>query len=205
MVKAVPGRTQKRKPEVRQTAARLFRAHSYSGTSMDILASELGLNKGTLYHYYRSKSDILLDVILIPLRRLCEIVDSIADDQPLEQQVRSLIIASVEQASEWQDEVAVMFQERAWYPQWLEPEQLATVRKYESRYAERLRSLILRAQRSGEFTAIDPTSVRHAIAGMNGYLTSWYDPDGRLTISQIAENYADLVLNGLVTRAEPPS
>jgi AcrR family transcriptional regulator len=41
-----------RRADVRATAARLFREHGYSSATMDLLADEVGLNKGTLYHYY---------------------------------------------------------------------------------------------------------------------------------------------------------
>lgn len=190
----------KRKPEIRKAAARVFRQYSYSGASMDMLAAELGLNKGTLYHYYKGKADILFDVVLLPLRSLTEILDDIADSGTVEEQFRAFITVSVQQSVEWADEIGVYFQEMRWLSQWLDPAQLAAVNKYEARYTERLRSLLLRAQRAGVFTDTDPTAVRHAIAGMNGFLFGWFNPDGRLTVEQLSEHYADLLLNGLLAR-----
>ena len=190
----------KRKPEIRRAATQQFRKHSYSGTSMDMIAAALNLNKGTLYHYYRGKSEILFDIVLLPLRSLADIIDTIPDDLTLQEQFRTLIRVSVEQSVEWNDEIGVYFQEMRWLTQWLDADQIGAVRKYENRYSERIRTLLMRAQRSGEFTDIDPTAVRHAIAGMNGFVFSWFDPDGRLTVAQIAEEYSRLVLDGLITR-----
>jgi TetR/AcrR family transcriptional regulator, cholesterol catabolism regulator len=48
-----------RRADVCATAARLFREYGYSSATMDLIADEVGLNKGTLYHYYPSKSAIL--------------------------------------------------------------------------------------------------------------------------------------------------
>lgn len=52
-----------RRADVRATAARLFREHGYSSATMDLLADEVGLNKGTLYHYYPAKSAILYELL----------------------------------------------------------------------------------------------------------------------------------------------
>ena len=43
-------------------AAAAFRAHGFSAASIDDVARRLGATKGLVYHYYRSKNDLFLDV-----------------------------------------------------------------------------------------------------------------------------------------------
>ncbi|MDY7100617.1 MAG: TetR/AcrR family transcriptional regulator [Actinomycetota bacterium] len=54
---------QKREREIVEAAARLFCERGYLGTSTQQIAEEVGMLKGSLYHYVRSKADILYRVI----------------------------------------------------------------------------------------------------------------------------------------------
>lgn len=192
----------RRKAEVRATAARLFRKYSFSGTSMDMIAAEIKLNKGTLYHYYKSKVDILYDIIIIPIRGLAELLDQQPAQGSVREQIAAIIEISVRQTSAWEDEVAVYFQESQYLPLWLSTEQLVTLRKYEGRYTERLRFLLRQGQGSGDIIQIDSSVVRQALAGMTGFLFAWFDPNGRLSPDDVAKMFSTLVLDGLVVRPE---
>ena len=48
-----------REEEIRAAAFRIFREKGYHGTSMQDIADEVGLLKGSLYHYIRSKEELL--------------------------------------------------------------------------------------------------------------------------------------------------
>src|SRR5690606_31445583 len=60
-------------------AATAFNERGYDETSIDDVADVLGASKGRIYHYYRSKADIFLDLHLESLRVLIEGVNSIAE------------------------------------------------------------------------------------------------------------------------------
>ena len=55
-----------RRAEVCATAARLFREYGYSSATMDLIADEVGLNKGTLYHYPNPHNHQILSVAAAP-------------------------------------------------------------------------------------------------------------------------------------------
>ena len=113
----MPRTTLNRKDDVRKAAARLFRKHSYSGTSMDALALETQLNKGTLYHYYRSKADILYDIVVIPLQYVTAAFDKVPESDPPADKLRALMHSTISLNIIWADEVAVYFQEQTWIDQ----------------------------------------------------------------------------------------
>ncbi|MFC0529931.1 TetR/AcrR family transcriptional regulator [Phytohabitans kaempferiae] len=48
---------------VRQTAARLFEAAGYTATTMNDIADAVGVLPGSLYHHFRSKEDIAVDLL----------------------------------------------------------------------------------------------------------------------------------------------
>jgi AcrR family transcriptional regulator len=48
-----------RRAEIVASARRLFRTQGYEGTSMQDVMTDLGIAKGTIYHYFRSKDELL--------------------------------------------------------------------------------------------------------------------------------------------------
>jgi AcrR family transcriptional regulator len=48
-----------RRAEIVASARRLFQTQGYEATSMQDVLTDLGIAKGTIYHYFRSKEDLL--------------------------------------------------------------------------------------------------------------------------------------------------
>lgn len=59
-------------------AARLFADRGFDRTSMSEIAIELGVSKALFYHYYRSKDDLLFDIIRTHLTELVAITEAAA-------------------------------------------------------------------------------------------------------------------------------
>lgn len=62
MPKVVPGYTSEARARIVEAAQRLFLTKGYRRTTMDDIAQELGVSKGALYLYYRSKVDVLREI-----------------------------------------------------------------------------------------------------------------------------------------------
>jgi AcrR family transcriptional regulator len=62
-----------------QTALEIFSKNGYRGTTMDDIATKLGVSKGALYSYFKSKDDILKEIFQsnhqILRETLCQSVD----------------------------------------------------------------------------------------------------------------------------------
>jgi AcrR family transcriptional regulator len=52
-----------RRTEIIETAERLFLEHGYEETPVEMIIKEIGIAKGTFYHYFKSKEE-LLDVLV---------------------------------------------------------------------------------------------------------------------------------------------
>lgn len=70
-----------------ETAARIFADDGYDRTSMAQLATECGVSKALIYHYYASKEALLFDIIDTHLGELLEAVEE-ADNPDAEPEER---------------------------------------------------------------------------------------------------------------------
>jgi len=66
---------QPRKDFLLETAYRLFNEHGYHATGIDLILAESGVSKATLYKYFRTKDDLILEV----LKRRHDEFDAIVD------------------------------------------------------------------------------------------------------------------------------
>ena len=72
-----------RKQEIIDTANRLFSKKGYSQCSINDILNEIGIAKGTFYHYFRSKEDVLDAVIGSITREVMVKVNSVASNEKL--------------------------------------------------------------------------------------------------------------------------
>lgn len=68
-----------RKAEIVETAERLFLEHGYEETPVELIIKEIGIAKGTFYHYFRSKDELLdtfvdklINEVMTTLKKLTE-------------------------------------------------------------------------------------------------------------------------------------
>ncbi|TNE31028.1 MAG: TetR/AcrR family transcriptional regulator, partial [Alphaproteobacteria bacterium] len=59
-----------RKQEIVNRAAELFASHSFLGTSINDIAAACGFSKSLLYHYFKSKEELLAAVMHSHIDRL---------------------------------------------------------------------------------------------------------------------------------------
>ena len=74
---AAPGPAQAR---IIEAALKLFAIHGVGGTSLQMIASEIGVTKAAVYHQYRTKAEIIQAVAEAELDRLESALDSAEAD-----------------------------------------------------------------------------------------------------------------------------
>jgi AcrR family transcriptional regulator len=187
-----------RNDELINVAATLFSERGYDATSMQDIAERMGILKGSLYHYVRTKEDLLWSIIEPPLRDLVERAEQILGDtgQPLAQRIAAVMRAHAENFEDNHPHMFVMARENG-----------ATLssqrrREYDSlrrRYSGALREAIATGQASGEIRSdLDPSIAVHGIFGMLNWMFRWFDPGGRLQAREVATQFAATVIQGLV-------
>jgi len=185
-----------REQQVRAAALRLFREKGYHATSMRDIAEAVGINKGSLYSYIRSKEDLLIPFFERAMGLLLVEIEAISCDDSLAptERLKRAIKAHILNVAENLDILTVYLSE--WRQ--LTADSLSTVRGQRGRYAALFLAIIEDGQKRGEFRAIDARITTLGMIGMCNYLFRWYRNDGRLAPEQIADVLTDLLLRGVL-------
>ena len=177
------------------SAVDLFAEKGFDGTSVQEVVDRAEVTKGALYHYFRSKDDLLYEIYhgLIS-QQLADLDRILAAGYPPAHALRAIIVDLVETTTSRLAQTAVFAREM----HKLAGDRMAALRADRRRYHEAVRELVAAAQRSGEFaTAASAETVTLVIFGVVNQLPQWYRPDGPLSPRALGEEIASFVLAGL--------
>jgi TetR/AcrR family transcriptional regulator, cholesterol catabolism regulator len=186
---ALRERYDRKRAQVVLDAARVFARQGYDQTSVPELSEALGMAAGALYHYFDSKEELLIaicDQLMDPL--LAEARQLLDADQPPDERLRALLRLWVAHVIEHRDHMLVFQQERHVIER---GEQWRKVRESRKQF-ERLLDGALREART---RLADDRLELSALLGMVNHTAQWYRPRGRLSGTEIADGYADLILS----------
>jgi AcrR family transcriptional regulator len=158
--------------EIIEHCATLFDRVGYHGTSMQMLADEVGLGKPTLYHYFASKDDILYEMHQLHIDSLIGGLDAdakIADIQPAQLLERACTYTLHEIALHPGYVRAFMDH----YSE-LEDTKRAEMRVRRREYLNRITEIIRSGISKGQFRDIDPQLATLAFVGMCNWAYKWY-------------------------------
>lgn len=71
---------EERRAEFLEAARELFYRHGYSDTSVAVIIDHIGVSKGTFYHYFKSKEDLLDQMVEQSTSEAATILQSILDE-----------------------------------------------------------------------------------------------------------------------------
>lgn len=187
------------KQQIIETASKFFQEKGYHATSMVDIANELGVNKAALYYYVKNKESILCDIFDRAMNtlepRLKEIKQS---NLPVIVKIRQTILIHILSIIEETPILTVFFTERNHLP----PEHLAIVIKRRHALEETFAEIFQEGIDAGLVRNIDVLPVVYGVLGMCNWIYQWYNPEGRLNPTELAEVYSDLVLNGCLKNPE---
>jgi AcrR family transcriptional regulator len=186
-------RSTRRRAEILRSASAAFARRGFHGTSVQEIATALGMTKGSLYYYFRNKQEILYFCHDYSLDMLLELLARVrASNDPPDTRLRELI----------EGFVRVIVDELQGTPltqdvQALSPELLRRVVAKRDRFDRGLREIVREGMEQGVFAAGDPKLLGFAVLGSINWITRWYSPQGPARSADIARAYADFVLHGL--------
>ena len=189
-------------PEVVAAAGRVFREKGYSAATLEEIAAEVGMLKGSLYNYVSSKEELLFAVVRPPAERLLEQVRRLAEQtDPAPQRLQRLAEIHVQVLSEYFDYASVYISDVAGlgrFPVWAEMDR---------EYVDLTRSLIVDGVREGTLSPhLDVTTAPHVLIGSLNWMTRWWDPAGPVPAQEMARRISGVFLDGArhVSPLTPP-
>jgi AcrR family transcriptional regulator len=194
----------RRDQEVLDAATKVFHSRGYADASVQHIADELGILKGSLYHYIDSKEDLLfrlLDETHDEVQAILDEVAAMEDIGPL-QRLREYVTRQVEYTSRNMAKMAIYYHDA---------DQLSPTRRKEL-YRKRavherfVTGLIEDAQQAGAVPdTIDAHLYTNYLFGSMIWVYRWYKPSGKLRPAELAATCSDFVLNGLTGERPGPA
>ncbi|MBV6822060.1 TetR/AcrR family transcriptional regulator [Pseudomonas sp. PD9R] len=180
---------------IRLAAIKLISRNGYGAMSLRQLAAEAGINASTLYIYYKSKNELLLELILEYFQGLSREwarcrpkKNSTADVKLL-----AFIACHVRYHLEHQDESRLGNLEfRS-----LDNDDLELVRQARRLYLKALQELLEQGVKEGSLSCAEPKLMARTLFNMLTHACVWYRADGRWGVDDLIRHYSDLVLKML--------
>lgn len=184
--------------EIVAAATTIFAERGYDATSLQDIADRTGILKGSIYHYIRTKSDLLAHIVHETHEMGLDQVRPIAlgPGSPRERLER-MIRAHVRFVRNNPERTAVFAHDR----KRLEPDQRQTVLGNEHAYRGLFEVVIAAGCTDGTFDAelcVRLTAL-HLLASMNA-LHRWWRPGGAISSRQVADHIVRATLSGLLSR-----
>lgn len=187
------------KDVILDAADRLLARYGYKKMTMDDLAQEVGIGKGTIYLHFRSKDEIVLSHID---RIVCRVIDRLqeiaAGDTPPTAKLRDILITRVmfrfDSVQHYTESISEVLRE-------LRGPVLERRERYFEEEAEVCAEVLRQGQRAKVFKRQDPVATARAlVAATNSLLPfnlSTRELGKRRDVEEAVTRIADILLDGL--------
>lgn len=181
---------------------RLLARYGYKKMTIDDLAREVGIGKGSVYLHFESKEEIALSHIDRIIERLKHALHTLAESKTsCDARLRKMLIErvlmrfdSVQHYSQSLNELLAQ----------LRPRLLDRRKRYFEEEARLFATVLAQGKKQGVFSVKDPVETARTLLDATNallpYSLSAYELGERSEIEKKAHNVADLILNGLRKR-----
>ena len=180
--------------QILQQAAALFASQGYAATSMNAVAQACGLSKPTIYHYFRDKYALLLEICDAHLTRLLALEREVrgVDYLNTEQRLRDLILHFVQEYSQATHAHRVLTES----VRYLEGEDKQRVLDKERALVAGFSEMLIQIRPDLEKAGLSK-ALTMLLFGMMNWMFTWLRSGGALDHEDMAPIVADLFLGGI--------
>jgi TetR/AcrR family transcriptional regulator, cholesterol catabolism regulator len=185
-----------------RTSARIFAEKSYHSTSMRDISRATGVSLAGLYHYCKSKEELLFLIQDHCFGRVSERLEQRIKgiDDPFEK-LRIFIDNHLSFFAANMAEMKVLSHEA----ESLEGDRHKHVSTRKEKYAKLARKILREIQsQDSKGARVDLTIATYALFGMMNWIYNWYDSSGKLSVKQLVDNMTRLFLNGFLSASNEP-
>jgi TetR/AcrR family transcriptional regulator, cholesterol catabolism regulator len=176
-------------------AAELFAEKGYSNTSLDDIAAGVGIKKPSLYHYIRTKEDLLYEIQQVLVEELFSEVNTLLDTATTpEEKVRAYFRAVLRLIARRKVEMVVYINESTARPV---SGRLRKLGAKQDELQKMFEDVLSDGMADGVFRDLPPTLTALATLGSVSWAYRWYEASGSLPPDDVADLFVDIVLNGI--------
>lgn len=182
--------------EILTKAADVFEKKGYAQTTILDVAQALDLSRSALYHYFKSKDEILEALVLEHTEHAAEEMELrlVGKNGSPTKQLHELLSGSINGRMTRGARLRVLDQLAAEMP--------ADIRQKFDHGRRRVLDLYVRLIQNGidagELRAIDARTAALAILGIASWTSWWYSPTGRKSPEELAEVLIDIAFHGIM-------
>lgn len=186
----------KRDAEVLSAAAQVFYERGYADSSVQDVADAVGILKGSLYHYIRTKEDLLyrlLEEVHEEVHEILVEVIAVPDLEPLDR-LHLYVRRQIEFNARNLVRISVYYHD----VQRLSRDRRRAIYAHRREHEDFVTELVGAAQQAGVADARqDPRVLANCVFGAIIWVYRWYDPAGRVQPVELARSGADFAVAGV--------
>lgn len=184
-------RTLKKKEQILLTAITVVNQRGYDGATMEEIAAELLMTKGSLYYYFANKGDLMYQCHNFVLSHAAkDLEDELNEEGTAEEVLRRMLATHIDYVIDEKETNNLMIKPRTYFNE----DQVESVLNLRKHYAAMFDRVIEQGIAAGEFHVQDPFIARMMILGSTNWLQQWYQPDGRISKEELKQSFGDHIL-----------
>lgn len=184
-------KVKKKKEDIILSAIAIMNRQGTKGATMEQIAAELLMTKGSLYYYFRNKEDLIFQCHVLVLSRANEDIQQVVtSDKSYEERLREMIALHIDYAINEKETFNMIIRPDKTFAE----EQLQPLFEKRAIYSRFFDEIIERGIEAGEFKQVDVRMVRMMLLGAMNWIQQWYKEDGKKSIEEIQQVYADYLI-----------
>jgi AcrR family transcriptional regulator len=210
VIAAEGGKASRTRAQVLSAAARIFRDRGYKAATMRDIAQEASMEAGSIYYHFRSKDEILDEVLDIGLRALLRGVSATLSQKNQFPDHRSRIAAAIRTHMEYLFRLSEFTSANVRIYGQLPEKVRSRHQPIRHKYANLWDDCLRKAQEAGELRSdIKVVPLRQAMLGALNWTVEWFNPemsqrDGYYSLPDLIVMLQSLLLDGLQNDAGSP-
>ena len=198
MPRTIGSYSQNTRTLVRRSAERLFARHGYAAVSMRQLASDVGVQVGTIYNYTKDKQALLFAIMSEHMTELLQAWSRGGQSTDPIDQLTQFLNFHLDYHLARRDAVFIAYIEL----RNLDAANFAEIETLRRQYEDALEQILVAGKNAKAFDIADTRITTLAIIGMLTEVVTWYRPDGRLKLDEVKSHYREMVLRMVMPRTE---
>jgi AcrR family transcriptional regulator len=188
-------RYMKKSKEFHEAISKLFARNGYHATSIRDIATQLGINKSTLYHYIGSKEEALFNTINSGMEYAVDTLGKIAaKDLPVEEKLVEILSFYIRSFCSDPERILLLAND---FKHLGKTHQVIVIEK-QKQVLNFFKTTLNELASEGKLKDVHPTVAIFAFIGMAHHTVNWFKMDGKVGLDELAEDFVEIFTKGLL-------
>lgn len=188
-----------KRAKILKAAGTVLERHGFAGTTIEAIAREAGVDRATVYYYFKDKGAIFRGAIHEGLSDMVAALEEVAaSTEPPEVRLRQSMRVVMQSFEKHYPQLYIYLRSgdsASIIDDDLNRELIESGRRYEDVVEEVVRDGI----KQGVFqTSLPPKVFAKSVTGMLNWTSRWFEPGGMLDARDVADGMADTILQGVM-------